>query len=239
MEVDDSELPLLIALDVGLKNLSLCALRVSARAPRAPDSATEAKKRPCKGKKRALRLEAAKLRLAGAQLVSWEVVALGVTSSDSFADRAAAVARFIQERKELFQNAQQVIVEHQMQCIMRSVAAALFACIRMVNDTVPLCFQQSKLKLAWEDIAGVLAASQGMGPLRSATGYAARKKAAVGCACYLLDLSTLALTKRRREAVCQHAPLSAGDCRGDMRRIFLQSTKRDDLADALLHLLAH
>ena len=240
MEVDAPAQPLVIALDVGLKNLSLCALRIAPRASGTAESVPGEKKKRCRGKKSAPRLEAAKPRLAQAQLAAWEVIALGVTTKDTFAERASAVARFVQERRELFKNAQLVIVEHQMQSIMRSVAAALFACIRMVNEAVPLCFQQSKQKLAWEDLVAVLGASQRGSKLPGpTTSYVARKKAAVGCACYLLDLSADALTRRRREAACQHPALCAGDCRGDMRRIFLQSPKRDDLADALLHLMAH
>ena len=123
---------------------------------------------------------------------------------------------------------------------MRSVALALFACVRMINETVPLCFQQSKQKLAWQDLPAVVALPAD-GKLRGAAGYASRKKAAISCAAYLLALSASALSKRGKGAGSAQlqGSLPTSECCRSMQRIFLQSAKRDDLADALLHLLAY
>ncbi len=96
---------LLVALDVGLQNLALCALRM-------PPPVSDVQPKKSK-KKPPLLLDVARGRLYEAQLVMWEVVPLGVSSHDAFPERAAAVARFIKERHGLFQDADFVIIEHQ------------------------------------------------------------------------------------------------------------------------------
>jgi hypothetical protein len=180
---------LVVAVDVGLCNLALCALRV-------PAALTESEWPP--------RLTDAARVLRGAALDRWVVEALGVTRKDAFARRSEAVSAFVRAHSDLLQRADVLVVEHQMQSDMRCVAAALFACVRMINDAAQLVFQHSRSKLAWVDLASAYESE--------VKSYAARKRAAVACARFVAT--------------------------AQLREVLERSSKKDDMADALLHLLS-
>ena len=200
-----------VALDVGTKHMALCALWF-------PHRSVAASPELC--------LAEARRRMQLCRLEKWEVSALDAPPRASFPDRLSAVARFVRERAHIFSRAKFVVVEHQMQSEMRVIAGALFAVIAMIAPDVELIFQQSFAKLQWNDLESV---APGM-DLRGRGAYAARKKAAVAAACFLLGAELPA--PRRCPAALQFVP---GE--DPMRQILLTSAKRDDLADALLHLL--
>jgi len=214
---------LIVAIDVGLSNLSLCALRCAQWA--------EASERPPL-------LEDARKRLAQAALERWEVVSLGLPRGASFAARSEAVAVFVQERRDVFASARAVVIEHQMQATMRTVAAALFAAVRMVSQDCLLFSQQSKDKLRWKDLG-----DPARGSLDLST-YSKRKQVSVSVAHYLLGMDVpQPQAKRRRTGAGPEARLDSYDTTASgplptMRAILSSSQKKDDLADALLHLCA-
>ena len=160
-------------------------------------------------------LLAAKRRLAECEVLLWEVVALELPKRPSFANHAEAVAAFVAQRRGLFEQASVVVIEQQMQATMRAVAAALFAAIRMIA-TCELQSQQSKLKLEWSDLSVVA---------DDISTYARRKRAAVLAAHYLLDAKP---QRSRLPPPNQSASAT----------VLISSRKQDDLADALLHILA-
>ena len=141
------------------------------------------------------------------------------------------MSEFVKSREDIFANASFVVIEHQMQSQMRVIAGALFACIRMLSKDVRLVFQQSSAKLRWHDLDDIAAAES----LQGTGAYAARKKAAVEVACFLLNI-TLPPTNRRKAKNKGQECLIKYTC--PMTEVFVASTKRDDLADSLLHLLA-
>lgn len=212
---------LIVAIDVGLINLSLCALRCAHWA--------EVSERPP-------RLEDARKRLAQAEFERWEVVSLGLPRGASFAARSEAVAAFVQERRDVFASARAVVIEHQMQATMRTVAAALFTAVRMISQDCLLFSQQSKDKLRWKDLG-----EPARGSVDLST-YSKRKRVSVSVAYYLLAMDApQPQAKRRRTGAVPRldsydtaasGPLPA------MRAILSSSQKKDDLADALLHLCA-
>ena len=201
---------LCVAVDVGLRNMSLCALRLpsleGSRPPRC--------------------LEGAKRRLRQAHVEAWETSALierGAKEA-SFVAQAKAVACFVNARRDLFTRADFLVVEHQMAPKMRGLAAALFAAVAVLKPELPMHFQMSGAKLAWDDLP--VAA-----PGARLDTYNGRKKAAVSATHWLLDLEPQPPRKRKR--------LEASLCPGrTMACILSQSDKQDDLADSLLHLLA-
>ena len=169
-----------VAIDVGVKNMALCALRLGA-----PDSEPT--------------LEAAAALVQSAEIVAWEVVAL-TPAENTFAARCASIAEYVSQRRSIFEGADFLVLEHQMQAPMRVVAGAVFSAVRMVSP-VPFAFQLSRMKLAWPGV-------------EAPTGYSARKKMAV-----------------------QLVHRVVQDSSPEFQRLFGASTKKDDLADAMLHLL--
>jgi hypothetical protein len=199
-------LRLLVAIDVGTQNMSICALRC-------PEHVSPCASPPL--------LTEAKRRLLSKELVLWEVVSLRLPKRASLPDRAAAVADFVTERDELFRQASVVVIEHQMQSVMRTVAACLFACVRLFAGPSALMISQpAAAKLRWSDLAEHGA--------RLDT-YASRKRAAVKCAYFLLDL-----LPQSREPSSGSPPNIT-----KLQRILLAPGKKDDLADSLLHLCAY
>ena len=228
--MSSSSTELLIAIDIGLLNLSLCALRCT------PLQLAECGRSPPRW------LVEARRRLLDAQFVRWEVVALDVPRKCSFAEKAIAVASFVKERRELFASAAVVVVEHQMQSAMRCLAAALFAAVAAVASETParLLSQQSHEKLRWADIEEC---TNTPGPLGT---YAARKRAAVECAYFLIDMPPPILRrgcpralKHDRAEEEQERTNATDNSKDEMRVVLINSRKKDDLADALLHLLAY
>ena len=204
-----------VAIDVGTKHMSLCALWL-------PREALTG----C-----APLLAEARLRVQSCRLEQWEVSSLQVSERATFPERLSAVAEFVRSRSAIFVRAAFVVVEHQMQSQMRVVAGALFAAISMVAPQVQLIFQQSSTKLHWDDIGSAVT---GGTDLRGSGAYNARKKAGVAAAAFLLGTS---LPKRVRRA--DPAQLALDTDRSPMQTILCNSEKRDDLADSLLHLLAY
>lgn len=199
-----------VAVDVGLRNMSVCALQL-----------------PPLGARPARVLDEAKTRLEHAVVEAWDTSALGVErtkSEGAFVAEAKAVAAYVAARKDLFARADFLVVEHQMAPKMRCVAGALIAAVAAHVPRLPIHFQMSSTKLAWDDLAV-------HAPDANLQSYAGRKKAAVRLAHWLVDLEYPPPRKRKRT---DHA---GGDTR-DMGAILSQSKKQDDLADSLLHLLA-
>ena len=154
-----------IAIDVGLKNMSLCALRLPEFSGIMEQSLSQAKQ-----------------RCSGVICECWESVSLSKNVKEStFVAEVTGVVSFIKERAHLFQDASYVIVEHQMKPKMRCLAASLFATIRCICPELPLYFQQSPAKLAWKDLKQCL-------PDADIGSYTARKKTAIAAAAFILDL---------------------------------------------------
>lgn len=204
--------PLIVAIDVGQKNLSLCAMRLYISSPNTWALLTEARE-----------------RLRKSTLERWEVVNLNPNSrTQSFVERSSAIADFVQHRAALFAEASVVIIEHQMHSLMRSMAAALFACINIYAKNARLLSQHSSSKLQWKDIVECTGCGERLQQ------YNQRKKVAVKCAEFLLDLPS-GLAAKQRALLPTYADESPTIV--NMRRTFQATAKRDDLADALLHLL--
>ena len=203
-------MPLCVAVDIGLRNMSLCALHLP----------------PLEGSRPPRCLEVAKTRLRQAHVEAWETSALVARTAKeaSFVAQAKAVACFVNARRDLFTRADCLIVEHQMAPKMRCLAAALLAAVAAHVPELPMHFQMSSAKLAWDDL-------QVGAPGACLETYNGRKKAAVSAAHWLLDLEPQPLRKRKRP----EAPLCPGRA---MATVLSQSDKQDDLADSLLHLLA-
>jgi len=206
--------PLVVAIDVGQKNLSLCALRLYTPS----------------GNRRALLTEARE-RLERSKLERWEVVNLNSDSRTlSFVERSSAIGKFVKDRAALFQEAAAVIVEQQMHSLMRSMAAALFACISVYTCNTRLISQHSASKLKWDDIVECVGCSN------QVIQYNQRKKNAIKCAEFLLhrpDSST-----SMPGALCSIQPATSSTI-PNMLKVFQTAAKKDDLADALLHLLVY
>ena len=215
----EASLPLIVAIDVGQKNLSLCALRLLT-----PPSGSDSFK---------LLLNDARERLRKSVLVVWEVVNLNPTPSAlSFVERSAAIADFVHRRAYLFANASVVIIEHQMHSLMRGMAAALFACISLyAKNDARLLSQHSSSKLRWEDMIECTGCGDQLQK------YSQRKKVAVKCADFLLDVPNCLVSNQQPALQATYANESQTIC--DMRKTSQSTVKRDDLADALLHLLVH
>ena len=199
---------MIVAIDVGTQNMALCALRRPA-----PDD-----------EPRTLLLTEAKRRLRSMELVRWELASLHLAKKASLPQRAAAVATFVDERRDLFLEASVVVIETQMRGVMRTVAACLFACVRLLaGDAALMISQQGKTKLCWSDLKEICS--------DATTSYPSRKSAAVECAYFLLGLRARG---SEVEAV-EEAPANIEA----MRAVLLAPGKKDDLADALLHLCAY
>ena len=174
-----------VAVDIGIKNMGICALKL-----------------PCTTDFKQRSLVVAKDRLQKAELISWESVPLLVSSeSTKFVAETFAVAEFVRSREHIFDQASYVVVEHQMAPKMRCIAAAFMACIAYYRPTLPVHFQLSKTKLSWQDLNIVL-------PERSLCTYGSRKRTAIEAVTWLLDLPL----KRKRGRSCT-TPI-AGDING-------------------------
>ena len=213
----------IVAIDVGLKNLSLCAMRC-------PGHGVPSATPPL--------LSDAKGRLSAMQLLRWEVVPLvGSKGGGGLVERAVAVAAFVRDREALFLQANVVVIEHQMQNTMRTIAASLFSGISLLaGDRVVMASQHSKDKLTWADV-------QVHSPAAAATldTYAKRKRAAVECAYFLLGLPP-PLSRRQgggQTTMDWWQDEGSASWAGPLREILSSSAKKDDLADSLLHLCAH
>ena len=173
--------PLRIAIDIGVKNISLCALRF-------PSSCSPLRASPPQ-------LPHAKARLQSATCEAWEVVSLGVAPKDMFAARATAVAAFVQARLPLFEQAETIIVEHQLHSTMRCIASSLFSCLHLTTPRARLVSQHSKVKLSWCDRLAIVTDA-----VPALLTYTARKRAGIQCAAFLLDLSSGDLKRSRARA---------------------------------------
>ncbi len=217
---------LVVAVDVGIRNLSFCAMWC----PPQLGCAGAAVKT----------LAEVRGRLPHMRLAAWEVVPLSLSRTLSFADRAAAVADFARARESMFCAAAVVVIEHQMQSVMRSIAASLFSCVRLLGGAdVRLATQQAKEKLSWADLAEEAG---------RADTHAQRKRRAVGATRELLGLPSAAARGGARRGAGGAAlsllspPLREGDAAPPfdaLRRVFLAASKKDDLADSFLHLCAY
>ena len=199
---------MIVAIDVGTRNMSLCALRRTAQgeACTLPPLITTAKR-----------------RLRSMELVRWEVTSLHLARNASLPLRAAAVASFVADRRAIFLEAAVVVVESQMQSAMRTIAACLFSCVRLIaGNNVVMISQAAKTKLCWTDLAQICS--------RSDT-YSTRKSAAVKCAYFLLGLRAQGRKVQIDEAVPSNIEA--------MRAVLMAPGKKDDLADSLLHLCAY
>ena len=162
-----------VALDVGIKNMSICALKL----PEINESQQKS-------------ISTAKTRLQNSELICWESVQLDISKEHSaFVSEAKAVSEFVRSRTYIFEMASYVIVEHQMAAKMRGIAAALFACISLLFPTVLLHFQLSKTKLSWEDLPEIL-------PDVNFDTYSARKRASIQIVEWLLEIPR---TNRRQK----------------------------------------
>jgi hypothetical protein len=165
-------------------------------------------------------LEWAKAHLKNAEVVLWEVGALLTGARPCFADEIDAVVVWALARTQFFENATCVVIEQQMAPKMRCLSAALFASLRAVAPLARFVFQRSTFKLLWADLALCV-------PGASIDTYCERKWAAEGAVRFLLDLPAVVRGSRTRTQAQPDAD------------VFLSSKKKDDLADALLHVLAH
>ena len=173
-----------VAIDVGSTNMALCALRFST---------AQKKKKTCS-------LDYARDELHRSELICWEVVALA--GSKTFGEKSTSIANFVKERQSIFEAADIIIIEHQMQAPMRCIAAALFASIRMISEA-SFIFQQSKMKLQWE---GVQAPST----------YNARKKMAIQLTSSLLTpemASIFEISKKKDDLADSLLHLLKFECR--------------------------
>lgn len=207
---------LLVALDVGQRNLSLCALRC----PLDFSSIVNTSSTPL--------LRDAKILLQHTALERWEVVSLnGTEQAQTFAERCKAIAEFVKSRKDLFAGASAVIVEHQMHSLMRCLAAALFAAIHVyASESAKVVSQHSNMKLQWRDVTEHCRCANPQDLKK----YNVRKRAAVECAEYLL---------KEEEGPGAGAHEKKHEDLRRMRDLLDSARKKDDLADALLHALAY
>lgn len=210
----DISLPLIVSIDVGQQNLALCAIRLYGKETDLEQSRT---------------LKNARKRLQMSYVEKWEVVAMNTDSnSQPFVNVCSAVAKFVSDRSALFKLASTVIIEQQMNSAMRCISAALFACISTyVNTNATLVSQHSSSKLRWDDLEDCI------GGKYDKQKYSHRKKIAVKCAEFLLDVeSPASLNCESSNGISQLA-----NTMWEMRKTFEQAKKKDDLADSLLHLL--
>ena len=169
----ENSLPLIVSIDVGQQNRSLCAIRLYGKETDLEQSRT---------------LKDAKKRLQMSYVEKWEVVAMNTDSnSQPFVNVCSAVAKFVCDRSSLFELASTVIIEQQMNSAMRCISAALFACISIyVNTNTTLVSQHSSSKLRWDDL------QECIGGKYDKQKYSHRNKIAIKCVDFLLDVESSA-----------------------------------------------
>lgn len=212
-EASSPRRPLYVALDVGQKNLSLCALRMPVFAGDDAPPPTPL-------------LQHARAVLQRSVLERWEVVSLCDTNSgQSFVERCKSIAEFVKGRRVLFAEASVVIIEHQMHSTMRCLASALFASIHMyANTDAKLVSQHSNIKLQWGDLSEHTRCAHA--DLKK---YNIRKRAAIECVDYILST-------QQNNPTTDAVP---AEDTARMQKILREARKKDDLADAMLHVLAY
>ena len=195
------------AIDVGLRHMALCMARFPIGAQ-------------LWQKEKTLR-EAKDMMMRTSDVLAWEVQSIVPANSRSnFVSEIEAVSEYVRQRKDLFTQAQYVVIEHQMASKMRALSAALIAAIKAHVPTAAVHLQQSSMKLSWADLASVL-------PDAELQTYKGRKAASVAAARYALDLPT-----RKPKGTEIASPRSH-----PAAQALLSSQKQDDLADALLHMV--
>ena len=196
------------SLDVGIRHMAICVLRYTVDSTEEGDSA----------------LERVSNRIV--DVCNWEVTPLCQQDEKdgNFTETCQRVSRYVHSRADFFRNSFAIVVEHQMAARMRCVAAALLGAIGIVAPGVPCSFQLSARKLAaWQEEV----------PQDALKSYSGRKKAAILVVQKVLGLPEVLPRGRARAHVMSSSP------RWDaMATFFLQSSKRDDLADAWLHNMA-
>jgi hypothetical protein len=157
-------------------------------------------------------LKLARALLGESTIVEWKRSSIGCSRGATTADLVDMALVYYRRNRSAFLGCDEAVIEQQPAARMRNIAVAIFALLRA--DGITARFQGASQKLAF----GAQAMSAYLGESADARHYRSRKRLG---------------EQLVRRLITEH------DRHVDELRLFVCEKKRDDLADCLLHCLAH